>query len=374
MTRFLVILLAACWHTVALGQPSAAEKPAGPVIHLSVSGDIECSQDIRAICAVLDEARATRASLVVIAFSGNNSRLDLVWELGKSIRESSIPVGVFLADPEDKQVGPGQLCLGLYATFSAIAPGTTIRGLANSPNLAPLAPDQTSWAAIGAELSEWIQHPRSGRQFPEDLSGAIVAPTGPLWAVFSADAPHLSTQKPGEDTATVITDVHGTFQFALASKTAARLGLADETPGWSALVAKAGVKTLARTERSVTLGLAQPTRRIKPLMDRIDADTDEIKITLKLPWPASKKTSPDSYHAAAAKAKPKLDDAGAALAELEKLLTDYPELMRRPAPDQTEVGNKASGYASRWRSLVQTRKDRVAKLAGTAEKFAQVKD
>ena len=69
-----------------------------------------------------------------------------------------------------------------------------------------------------------------------------------------------------------------------------------------------------------------------------------------------------------------LDDATSAIAELETLLTDYPELMRRPGPDQTEVGNKPSAFASRWRSLVQIRKDRVAKLAGSAEKFAQVKD
>jgi hypothetical protein len=50
----------------------------------------------------------------------------------------------------------------------------------------------------------------------------------------------------------------------------------------------------------------------------------------------------------------------------------YPEIMRRPAPGQTQVGGKPSSYASKWRSMVQSRRDKIEKLAQTADKFAGV--
>src|SRR5262249_5663611 len=103
----------------------------------------------------------------------------------------------------------------------------------------------------------------------------------------------------------------------------------------------------------------------------VDTDEDQLKTILKLPWPVPKRIAAGTYREAAAQAQPKLEDAQAALGELEKLLTDYPELMRRPAPGQTEVGGKGSTYATRWRTLVQTRKDHIAKQVATAEKFAK---
>src|SRR5262249_30775932 len=140
--------------------------------------------------------------------------------------------------------------------------------------------------------------------------------------------------------APILMDVRGTVQLALDSKTAARLRLVEELPQWSGLIARSGVKSSARTERALTVGLAAPGQRVRALLDRIDADEDELKSLLKLPWPVAKKSSAAAYREAAAKARPKLDDAQAAIGELEKALTDYPELMRRPAPGQTEVGGK----------------------------------
>ena len=121
-------------------------------------------------------------------------------------------------------------------------------------------------------------------------------------------------------------------------------------------------------------GLVGPSRRVKPLLDRIDADEDELKTILKLPWPVPKARSPQLYRDAAAKAGPRIEDATKAIAELEQMLSDYPELMRRPAPDQTEVGGKPSTYATRWRSMVQLRRDRIARQTATAEKFAKARE
>jgi hypothetical protein len=370
MLRFPALHVLVLLPTVALAQPKS-DAPAGPVFHLRVSGDIECGQDVRNIRAVLDEAAGASSPLIIIEFGGNNLRLDLVRELGTVVRASKVPVSVYLSDPDDKMVGPGQLCVGLLAGSCAAAPGTAFSGVISAPGLAPLAPDKTDWSVVSGELLEGIQKAK-GARLPEGLGAAIVSPTRAAWAVFGGDGASVVMERPGAvDAAPILIDVRGTVQLSLDSKTAARLRLVEELPHWSGMIARSQVKTSSRTERALTVGLGMPGQRVQPLLDRIDSDEDQLKTILKLPWPVPKKISPGTYREAAAKAQPKLEDAQAALGELEKLLSDYPELMRRPAPGQTEVGGKPSTFATRWRSMAQTRRDHIARHAATAEKFAK---
>jgi hypothetical protein len=343
-------------------------------VHLRVSGDLEALKDSQAIKAALAEATTQHAALIVIELSGNKARLDLVRDVGDAIRKSPTPTAVFLSDSQDKLVGPGQLCLALLAGSSAIDPATAVRGNPGETSLASLAPDNTAWSAITAELYEWMQ--RAHPSLPDPLAPGLVSPTRPLWMTIDSGKPAIVAEKPraGVAAETVVADVRGTLQVSLDNKTITRLGLCDPAPQWTALLPKANVAASAKTERSIEIGLAQPTARAQALLTRIDADLDELKDTLKLPWPKAKKIAAQTYRTAAAKARPKLDDANTALAQLEQLLLDYPELLRRPAPDQTEVAAKPSTYTSRWRSLVQTRKDHLSRDGATSDKFASLKD
>jgi hypothetical protein len=339
-------------------------------MHLRVSGDLECAQDVRAIAATFDEAAQAGSPLIVMELSGHESRLDLVWQLGRAVRESAVPVAVYLSDDAGKQVGAGQLCIGVLASACAIAPGVTVRGTAGSTTLAPLAPDNTAWSALNSELYEWTLKAATTRGVPEESAAAVVSPTVPLWALFEDGRARIVSKAPiaGADAVAIVEG--DPARLVMDGKTAERLSLvSDVLPHWSAMPPKLGVKTSARTDRSITTGVAAPSARIAPLVTRIDRDEEDAKVALKLPWPVPKKIASETYHAAAAKARAKLDDLASGLAELEQILQTYPELMRRPAPGQTDIA-KPSAYASRWRSLVQTRRDRMTKLADTAAKFA----
>ena len=369
-TNFIIAFSTLLWSGLAAAQPAGTS--AGPVVHLRVSGDLEAAKDAAAIKSALGESCKQHSPLIVLELSGNRARLDLVRDVGDAIRKSPTPIAVFLADPQDKLVGPGQLCLALLAGSCAVEPTTAVRGIPGETPLASLAPEDTAWSAITAELYEWMQ--RAHPTLPEGLAPGLVSPTRALWMKIDAGKPVLVTERAGAEASPVITDVRGTPQVSLDSKTIARLGLCEPAPHWSALVTKAGVATAARTERTLEIGLAQPASRVPPILSRIDYDLDALKPILKLAWPRPKKVAADTYRAAAAKARPKLDDANAAMTQLEQILLDYPELLRRPAPDQTEIGAKPSTYTARWRSLVQTRKDHLARDSAIADKFAAVKD
>src|SRR5262245_55090396 len=320
LARFLRCI-AIFWSPFALATGAAvAQSPqSGPVMHVRVSGDLEAARDLLVMKALLGDTSAQNSPLIVLEFSGNASRPDLVHDLASEIRKSATPVRVYLSDADDHAVGPGQLCLGLISRSCAAAPGTTIRGQPADPALAALAPDQTGWSGINAELYEWAGKARPA--LAEGLAAPLISPSRPLWIAFDAGSPRTVAEPPakGIDAAPFVVESRGTIQVSLDAKSAARAGLCELAPTWSAFI-PADLKQAPRTERALTVGLAEPSKRVAPLLTRIDADEDELKTTLKLPWPASKKASASAYRQAASAARPKLDDATTAMAELEKIL------------------------------------------------------
>lgn len=368
-------MLVIFWSPFALTPLStlAQSSQAGPVMHVRIGGDLDAAHDLPVMKALLTEASANKSPLVILEFSGNASRPDLVHDLASQIRKSAVPVRIYLSDGVDHAVGPGQLCLGLMAQTCAAAPGTTIRGNPTDPALAALAPEQTGWSGINAELYEWTG--KSRPSLAEGLTAPLISPSRPLWIAFDGPQARPLSEAPaqGVDAAPFVVESGGAVQVSLDAKVAARAGLCELASAWTSLV-PSELRQAPRADRTLTIGLAEPGKRVEPLLKRLDDDEDDLKTILKLPWPASKKIAASTYRQAASGARPKLEDANAAMAQLEKLLTDYPELLRRPAPGQTDVGSKPSVCAARWRSMIQTRKDRFTRHGATADKFDTVKD
>ncbi|NUQ54174.1 MAG: hypothetical protein HUU19_15975, partial [Phycisphaerales bacterium] len=101
--------------------------------------------------------------------------------------------------------------------------------------------------------------------------------------------------------------------------------------------------------------------------DRALAASDKA---LDLDWPRDPNVSRDLYQKAAAGVTRDLDSAATALAALESLLAEFPELTRTPAPGQTTIAGKPSAYAARWKREAQGRADDLTKLRERARLFA----
>ena len=207
MLRLFATLLLLALPVVARAQADGPRlRPSGPVFHLRLAGDIECAQDVRGVRAVLEEAAAAQAPLIIIEVGGNNLRVDLVGEVCGLVHESRVPVGVYLGGGEDKVVGPGQLCVGMMAARCAIAPGTAVRGMIGAPGLAALMPEKTDTAVVADELYERVGKAASARGLPEGLLAGVVSPTRPVWAVFGGEGAKIVVEKPAGDVLPVVVE------------------------------------------------------------------------------------------------------------------------------------------------------------------------
>ncbi|HYE61648.1 MAG TPA: hypothetical protein VD997_06605 [Phycisphaerales bacterium] len=367
--RTLLLALALLLATTAHAQPRA--RP-GSVVHLTITGNLETMQAARELKVALVEAERDRCALVVLHLSGDESRLDVVHAMARALRECPVPTVAYLQD-SDQKVGAGALALGLVADDCILAPQLTIHGRTAGISQAALAPDAASNDTVLEELAAWMQPQAKERALPESLDTALLSPSRPVWAVINSNEVKAAWERPADgEVIPVVIEKDGHHLVSLAARDAVRLRYASATlETWPLVLNRRDLKNAPRVERSITAGVAIRSMRAESLLTTIDQQHDAAKAALKLPWPAAKDLSAAEYHKAAATALAALKQATAALTELEKLLETYPEVMRRPAPGQTAVAGKPSTYTTKWRAMVQQRRDRIKKLEDTARKFEQ---
>jgi hypothetical protein len=361
---------------LSLAPPSAlaqASKPlkAGSVVHVTVSGDLETMQAAKELRSLLLDAQRDRCALVVLELGGDESRLDVVHEMARAIHETRTPVVAYLQDP-DGVVGAGALALGLVGQDCILGPQVTIKGRAAGVQQAPLAPDDANFETDLEDLARWMGLRARDRGLPESFETAVLSPSRTLWALVNGREATAAWERPRDgEVIPVVIEQDGHHLVSLTAKDAVRLKYATGTlETWPLILNRWDLKNAPRVERVIGAAVGAKSMRAELLLSAIDKAHDVAKEALKLPWPAAKDLAASKYHEAATLASRLLKEANMSVAELEKLLEAYPEVMRRPAPGQTSVAGKPSTFASKWRTLVQQRKDRIKKLEETAKKFA----
>lgn len=340
------------------------------------------------VVARLDEeivcAAKANAGLLLLELDGDRWRADVVWAAGQKIRNSPVPVAVYLSDAAGRSVGGGQLMLGLLATECFVEPGTVVRE-APGDDLRELAPEGSDFEQITRELSGAVYTRLTDLRAPSELADVLVGlgsgKAQPLlWALYepAAQTPARVQREdpveiiPGTRSVPIVTRAFdGSPRLSIPADTGVALRLyrgaqASPASACAALGYRAGIKSHVRLDS----GLDDARRRTGADLEAIDTLTERVKALLDLPDPPHAATSPDRYRRAGKSAADEIDAGRALLARCEKALEDYPELLRAPAPGQTAVGGKPSAYAARWRSAVQSRRDRLDKLEARARIFA----
>lgn len=368
MATAVVMVLSA----VALSAPAVAQQRARPgsVVHITVSGNLETMQAARELKSALMDAQRDRCALVVLELSGDESRIDVVHEMARCVRECETPVVAYLQD-SDGVVGAGALALGLVADECVLGPRVMVAGRAAGIAQAGLSPEGANVAAALEDLAQWVQPQARERGVPESLDTAVLSPSRPVWAVMNGSAAAVAWERPADgEVIPVVIEKDGNHLVSLAAKDAVRLKYASTTlESWPLITSRRELKNAPRMEKAIAAGVGGKSLRAETLIAAIDQQHDRAKAALKLPWPAAKDLSAAEYHKAAGAANAAIREATAGLAELEKLLETYPEVMRRPAPGQTAVAGKPSAYATKWRSMIQQRRDKLKKVEETARKF-----
>jgi hypothetical protein len=358
--------------SLATAQEGAPRGP-GAVHRIVMRGDLECARDVRQARDALDAACKERAALVVLELGGNAARLDLLLELGSAVLDAPAPVVVLLNDPDDRRVGPAQLCPGLLAPRCYITPDTLVRGSIAGP-LADLAPESTPWAQVCEQLRDELARALARRETDQAFAGILVSPTAQAWVLLEPQVTVLNEPPASRAIQAVSLPEDGPPLFSMDAKRAAACRLVDEiVPSPAAVESRQGIRAPVRVNHDVRPSLAAADARARATQDQAEHAAEEVRKVLKLPDPETRSVPTARYRAAGDRALEMIRRSEATLAELEGILADYPELLRRPAPGQAAVGEESSSQ-SRWRSLVQTRRDRLERFRIAAERFSALRD
>lgn len=392
------VLVSLAISTSAAGSISGKDR----WLRVLCEGELVLSRSAEQFREVMRAAQDS-ADLVLVEIESQSSRPDVILSMVREIRASRVPVYVYARNfplacggvlepgslPRARSrptVDTGSLLLGLAARGFA-ADGEVCFRQEIDPNLLELAPEKTSWDEVYEELVEGATADlvrRGAADGPaREFAMAIVTPREPRWlainsatgafSVLGPDASSLDGAPAGS--ALVSTNSVTGRPFALIQPgDACSIGLCElDARGADTWMARLGMRSDRVESRSLGLHALHWKLRVvkagRQLKD-VDEGLDALSELLKLPDPAKRSVAKDTYRKAGVRGLEKVAQTQEQIEALEQDLRDYPELLRTAPPGQTEVGAKPSSFASKWRSMVQARKDKLAKLKAKAEMFA----
>lgn len=387
MSRSLAVLgwvLGAAVASVAHAQdsPASAYRAAEKIARVQVRGDLETMVAASELAERLEQAAERGATLVVLELNGQRGRLDVVHAMAESVKRSKVPVAAWLPGARGKAIGVAQLCVGMSGTRCVVRAGQSVRA-GPAADLRAVAPDKTDWEREARELSGSLYARLREAGGPGDLSQVLVgaldgAAAKEAWVVVSADAgaePRIAFEDPRRPVGAEVWRL-----VAPGPKGALELGVSVERlltlHAVTDVIGPATTELAALGVRGAQLPAAIVDADIAPWRSGVEAGlrvADEAlrraEDKLDLPKPPKADISPDTYRRAASSARAMLKDADRGLSGAEANIEKCPELTRTPAPGQSAVAGKPSSYGTRWKSLFQQRRDRIAKLEAKAATF-----
>ncbi|MCC6678717.1 MAG: hypothetical protein IT436_16415 [Phycisphaerales bacterium] len=369
----------------AVGQAGGTQRivepeRAGPCVQrIEVRGDLKYMKVASEFRARLDEANRAKFVRIEVGVAPGEVRSEVIADMARAIRESPAPVLVELGRPAtkgrvDRGVFPPSIdarCLALVAAARRGELGGTNLAVDWPRNPGTPSEEPEADSELIQILTDGLVRRGSAENEAEALARAAVNPTEVLWLSPGADGQlsHLGREAPSPDAAwwcLVDRAAGGGFTFRLRGKDAPGLRYSDPAD-------QGATEDGATPVYGETIDGDPHTRRAEhalqwiPSIDNLLKNIDEV---LDLPDPAKRSVSKDTYRKAGQRGLEKVAQTEEQIAALEQDLRDYPELLRTAPPGQTEVGAKPSSFAARWRSMIQSRRDKLAKLRAKAEAFA----
>ncbi len=356
----------------ASGLPGAGD---GAVWHIRVQGDLDSASLGSAFADDLAEADADRAGLILIEVDGRRARLDVVWMMGRAIRDARSPVALWLRG-EGGEVGLGAAVLGSLADTCWVDPATTVIS-GPGDDLAELAPEDLDRERMLRELrgAMWVSLGERGAD--RRLAEALVQPRQEAWAGPARSGVCALTlgsaeREPGS-TRIVDARANGEVRVRIDAPTLCGLGLATgEARAIGGLLRRAGAPTVVSRRRALRSGLADAEREVRTAILRLDEAIAQIERTLRVRVDSSLRgpAAQRPYHEAGQRAAALVAEAARALDDVEAQLRTYPEILRLRGPGQAELGDESpSQHAAAWRRALERRRRDLNEARAQAEDY-----
>lgn len=388
--------LLAAWvcGSAAVAEPQAAPPPSPPVsstpspghagrqtvVVLRISGGLDCGDAVGSLRSAARAASEHSAAWLVIDIRDAAAfRTDVVRDMARVLGEMDTKSAVVLVSADDKspRVSAAGVTLGLCADALYVSEKATVEA-APTDDKRELLVRAPKWSTVEADLRELTRAGLASRGKDEawgaGWSAALVAPTA-RWALSPGSCVPAREGVEPIASPTAAADPVGTpHGIRVPASRLIGCGLAIPADGPDAALrhlrgehATQKVAATIETLGDASTLASSAAAELEALAAALDARETQLD---ELPEPGDPAFSDQSRRRTATRVLEELSRIADRVSQLDQTLQRTPEIMRTPAPGRVVAGTKPSSHAARWRSLVQQRKDRLAKLEREARSHA----
>lgn len=345
-----------------------------------ISGDLDSAKMAQDVNAAASQARAGGAEVLVAEFTGRKWRLDVLVDVVRALKPEgeSTPLLVFLnaegPGNADRAVGTGAAVVGLVGDACYLSARGKIAFCA-ADDLSDLAPEGFDREGGERELRGLAWTSVQARGGDALLTMLVPRPAAALYAQRGADGGwKLLTEPPaaGDSTTLVRAGVSGAEAFAIESGMAEGVGLVAGTArSVSELLSKQMIRPRKMQRFEVISGLSAARKKFDEGVASVDDVRRKAKGAIDAVYSSraadmlSKQRRVGQEHLAP------LAQAAKDLVQMEKLVQEYPELLRGVPPGTTEVGQDARSVGQAWRSFFQSRRNDLETLHARASTLVE---
>jgi hypothetical protein len=324
------------------GPPSPAatkRTPPGRVAHVRVIGDLDNAKAGADVIAELERAKRERVTLVVLELESERTRADIAWEVGRTVRESPVPVAAFLHEGPGGKLSGGALAIGLLSRELFVRPRTEVRE-DGADDLRWMAPAEVSWERVDREMTGALWAALKQRGADQSLGTLLVARRPSAWCIPAENGPwSIVVSEPALGAGVRVRQIVSGADAATGSggrveiraEELAGLGVAKcSATNVPQVIASCGRAGATRSTWTVTSDLEGARRRVLASVEEAKASRVRASELLDVRKRAPGRTvTAADYHGASREATVEIDRGFAGVRAADKELGEYPELLRR---------------------------------------------
>lgn len=352
------------------------------VANLVIAGDLDSQKMSGDVRDAVSAAKSDGADVIIAELSGRRWRLDVLLDIARALKTeghsgASGRLVVFLNAEGRKSaeltVGTGVATIGFLGEACYLSPRGKI-GFENADELKQLMPEDFDADGGDREIRGLAWSSLQTRGGDALLTLLAPRPAGALFAVRSDDgAWKLATEPPsaGSSTPIVRAGAEGVQDLSIDAATAERIGMISGTcRSVSEVLSKRMIRAKRVRRFDVVSGLSAARETFEKSAASVDDARKKAKGAIDAVYTSKAANMVSRQRRVGQEHLQPLTQASSDLQRMEKLVQEYPELMRTVPPGVTEVNQDSKSVSMAWRNYFQTRRNDLETLHARASTLA----
>lgn len=356
--------------------PSTESRQVRTLTHIRVLGDLDAMKLAEQTARALEVARSEKNPTVVLELDGKRWRSDVVLAMARACKHDrgSSQLIVYLANETgSREIGTGQMSLALLADACYMSPKVKLT-FSPGDDLRALMPEESNHEQIARDLRAMAWTGLQERGGDPLLLTLAPRPSSALMLARVGEGDNAAwklspTPIAGAEMTTIARADHAQepASASMTTETALRTGLCKGVAAnLNEIVSRQGLKVGRTRRETITSGLGGARQSLEQGLREIDEVRRRSEAAIDAVYRLKSNDVLVRQRRTGEEQRPMLEAAQARLMAIELLTQEYPELLTRPPPSATIVGQTASTTTKAWREAFNTRRSDLSKLLDRA--------